>query len=218
MRHTVRLILGFGIIVILVLVVSLLRPRRIRTPFAVLLVSEYKSPVIPPNALAYEDIYWFSKLWANKDEKGNWTRRDIGFWGDPQKRRAGKETYVSQLMNNELGDKEFRPGGPDKDIVLVYVSAHGVTNSKNDPCLLMSDSDPYDESSWLPVKDLLKDIRTALGKNRQRTKVVVFLDASRLGCQLRFGLFYNAFNDQLEKHVASIADPNLVVINSASGA
>lgn len=43
-----------------------------------------------------------------------------------------------------------------KDLVFVYISAHGVVDGQGEPHLLLSDSDARNSDSWLPLNDVVK--------------------------------------------------------------
>ena len=220
MKHTILLVLSFGIVVLLGVAWYVIWQGRTQTPLIAMVVADYQSPLIPPNAMAREDIGWFFDLWTRQDEHGGVRKTDIGFWGDATNIRCEGTPQFLQYFTDKLADTSLRLGGPDKDTVLMYISAHGAVNSKGQPCLLLSDSAPHDDSTWMPLKELLSAIQSRLNQRQEQDKPikkVIFLDASRMLYNLHLGVLYNAFNEQLKETVDAIADPYLVVVSAARG-
>ena len=175
---------------------------------------------MPPNAMAQEDIGWFFNLWTREDERGGVRKTDIGFWGDATSIRCEGTPQFLKCFTDKLADTSLRLGGPDKDTVLMYISAHGAVNSKGQACLLLSDSTPHDDNTWMPLKDVLIAIESSLDPRKEQDKPikkVIFLDASRMLYNLHLGMLYNAFNEQLKDTVDAVADPYLVVVSASGG-
>ena len=92
-------------------------------------------------------------------------------------------------------------------------------NSEGSPCLLLSNADPHDDGTWLPLEKLLTEITSrfdASKVNDKPVKKVVFLDVTRMLYDLNLGLLYNGFNEQLDAAVTANNDPYLVVVNASS--
>jgi len=172
-------------------------------PLIALAVTEYPSP-IPPNALAQEDI----------DHLGKIETRNIAFFEASEE--IGGEKKLLSCLRSQLDSAV--PGGPGKDVVIIYLSAHGALDDKGQPCLILGDSDPLDSSTWLPVARLLDQIKNhrKLAKS-SGTKKLLVLDATRIQARWEMGILYNGFADRLAGVVESANDPTLVVLNSTRG-
>ena len=58
-----------------------------------------------------------------------------------------RELFLTEL-DRTFG--EVQPGGPPRQRnILLYVSAHGAIDEKNEPCLLFADADPLDSLEFL---------------------------------------------------------------------
>ena len=112
--------------------------------------------------------------------------------------------------------KGRKPGGPKNNVILIYVSAHGLVDKEGDPCLLLEDSSPLNTSTWLPVKSLCEKI-CEIRPNEQIRKVLI-LDCNRVEFCGSIGLLYNSFAEQLQELVRIKLDKklcrDLVVLNS----
>jgi len=220
MKHTTWLIVLFGTIIVLGMAWYLIWQGRTQTPLVALVIADYRSAAIPPNAMAQEDSHWFETLWARQDETGKTRKTDIGFWGDAGVTRCEGARQCLQHFTDRLADPALRLGGPDTDTVLLYISAHGVVNSQGTPCLLLSDSTPQNEQTWMPLRDLLAAVRACLDAREDGippAKIILFLDASRTLYCLPLGIVYNAFNEQVAEAVQTLADPRLAVVMAAQG-
>ena len=122
-------------------------------------------------------------------------------YGTPEK---GLET-LNELL------KKATPGGPE-NVVLIYLSAHGIVNEKNEPCLLLARSKPEDPKTWLPLAKVLEALREY--KKGTSVKKVLVLDCNRMDFNWSWGLLHNSFAERLRELVDK--EPNLVVINSTS--
>ena len=151
--------------------VSLSHPQ---VPLLTLVVTEYESAILPPNAFAREDEDLFKRLF--KRDRGLGITRNVGCIslgdGDRYRGRCSRADALNKLKK-ELDDEDLKPGGPDKNTIMLYVSAHGVVNDKGDACLLLTDSNPLDTTTWLPVKELLGWLRK--NPKLETCKWVVFL-------------------------------------------
>ncbi len=51
-----------------------------------------------------------------------------------------------------------KPGGPDNEVVVIYLNLHGVVYVAGEPCLLLPDDDPLNCHEWLKVGKLFATI------------------------------------------------------------
>lgn len=191
----------------------------VKTPVIALALTSYPAP-IPPNAWSLED----QRFWLPPKGESN-------LLVSPLRGGAGGAAEIDALLS---AVHRARPGGPNKDVVLVYLSAHGVVNSAGEPCLLLPPPTGrapgelwhLDEKSWLSLEKLLVDLsarrpppRWNWFRRRRETKLVLFLDAHRLGDCWPLGLAENPFAGALKRSVQklSAADrcPGVYVVSAA---
>ena len=202
--------------------VIFLRAKPTKVPMIALAATYRGSSLLPPNSWTVEDFERFEGQLANRGP-GGFLSAEAGLgeidvkvfrddWiGGP---RQGENALV------QLRDllKPLKPGGPNNDVVLIYVSAHGVVNRDGEPCLLVEDSSPLDAATWLPVRSVCERICEI--KPDERTRSVLVLDCNRIEVNGQCGLLYNSFAEQLKDLVENKLDKklcrNLVVLNSTS--
>lgn len=171
-----------------------------RVPLIAAAITDY-GPLIPPNSLAAEDLVGLSQ--ANRSNMDV-----IGISKDYSSRDGLRGSLGRQL-------DRIVPGGPGKKTVLFYLSCHGVLDAEGRPCLLLADSLPHDSKTWLPLEELLKDLRDHDRLQKLGAKKVLILDCGRIPSEWRLGILHNGFADKLAQAVADIKDPNLAVLSSA---
>jgi hypothetical protein len=173
-----------------------------RTPFLLAAVTDYAAPILP-NAWASEDIQRFLAL-----DKAEVLKCSEVAW-------QTKEQGLHQLCQ-ELDSA--KPGGPHRDLVIVYLSMHGAVDGSGEPCLLPPGAAPLECGDWLRVRDLLDElfVKDRPGKQPAGVKKLLVFDANRMDANWRLGMLYNAFADRLRAVVEEAAIPNLIVLNSAS--
>ena len=178
----------------------LFRPRPV--PLAALTVTDYRSP-LNPNALAAEDLRRFEAAF-----KGY---RNIRF----SSAMEGRDGHWKAVLRSQL--QRVRAGGPgngrlfpDNDIVLLFLSAHGVVDSQARPCLLMSGSDPLDERTWIPVLDVVAYVNEFVSSSRK----VLILDSGRIRENWPAGILHNGFADALQVTLQEKPVERLFVLNS----
>ena len=188
-----------------------------QVPLYAIVVTDYTSPyaddILPPNALAHEDLQLFEKMFERRSGSG--LTRNVGLV------KLGEGRYSQSWLRSEfpriLGDAQRQdvaePGGPSNDTVMFYISAHGAVNDQGQACLLVSDSDPLDSTTWVPVVGVLNSICQV--ERFTDCKKIVFLDASRMDENWQMGMLCNTFPLHVAEAVQTVNDPNLVVINSA---
>ncbi len=173
-----------------------------KTPILVAVVTEYDLP-IPPNAWADEDHELLKRLGKDADES---EFRIVDYT-----KIEGKSSR--RILGNLLDKfKNVRAGGPKRDVIIIYLSMHGIVNDDNEPCLLPPGATPSETDAWLKMSDLLD----GLEESREGVKTLLVLDANRIDANWSLGVLYNGFADCLMEIVTEDKYPNLFVINSTS--
>lgn len=102
---------------------------------------------------------------------------------------------------------------PDRDVLIVYLAAHGVTQPDADgdvkAWLLCSNYDPIRKTGMYLLDDLLAALRSCGGQ----TKLLV-LDSGAIEADLALGMAANEFPSLLKQKVSKFGDPNLWVLAS----
>ncbi len=198
------LVYATALVTMLVVFVAwmLFRPRPV--PFMALTVVDYAAP-LDPNAYAIEDLQRFERVFQ---QYGN-----VRF----NQRVEGPDGHWKTLLDRQL--EKFRSGGPgngrlfpDNDVLILFVSAHGVVDRQGRPALLMSDSDPLDDTTWVPVLDLIAHINRH--EQVQQCRKVLILDAGRIRENWSAGILYNGFADLLQQTLTEARITRLYVLNS----
>jgi len=203
-RHRMRL-LGFVLLTIglVAMFVCVAFWWRKKTPIISLTVTQYTAP-IPPNSYAREDNERL--ITANK--------KNLKSLPDEFHGQVGTKQCLDFLMEQLAGQD---PGGPGKDVVIVYLSAHGVVDDQNQPCLLLSDADSLDSGTWMPIADLLAGLKEQQSQPQQASrKIVLVLDSGRIDDNWRLGILHNAYADVLPQAIKEADVPGLYVLNSTS--
>ena len=197
--HRVRVaslsILAVGLIGF-VLAKALFFPKK--TPIWAVAVTDYASP-FPPNAWAVEDQERLATL----------ELRNLSFTSLPQEVWTSSDKIVDDLCGRLA---KLDPGGPSRNVGLLYLSVHGAVNGKGEPCLLPTGANPLDSTTWLPVRELLTKICEV--KECSQVHKVVLLDCNRFDADWRWGVLYNSFAERLQAVVEELNLPQLVVVNS----
>ncbi len=125
---------------------------------------------------------------------------------------------------SEHADKRFflKPGGPGERLVfpkyravIVHISTHGLLNSNGEPCLLFKDSNPYDEATWKPLRDVLINISDLATQHEKKPRVLVLLDCARQLPDARFGELYLELLERGTGVVKTLSRENIAVLMSA---
>ncbi len=90
------------------------------TPVIVAAALNYEYP-LPPNAFAREDAARLTDLHAKEVVKYSAVDFDAN------------ESWLKQLAGQVAAAK---PGGPRKNVIVIYLSMHGAVNGKGEPCLI----------------------------------------------------------------------------------
>jgi hypothetical protein len=202
---------GFLFVVLFAGLLIYLLYRPVRTPLVAVAASRYEAP-LPPNA------------WAREDVDRLLTSRAMNLFSDD----SGEVVWESESKKWGLDQirrklKNIRPGGPGRDVVILYLSMHGMSGmvgGNEEPILLPPGASRSNPKEWLPVRELLQYlfVDDYEGKIAERvTKVLVF-DCSRMDANWAFGILYNGFADRLGDIVDEFRDrvPNLIVLNATS--
>ena len=202
--HRLRMIalsLGaLGLIVAFVIAV-LYVPKQ--TSVITLTVWQYDA-AWPPNSYAAEDL---KRLQQADLPNGNFQVLADDFRGSVAARAA-----LDHLEKRLSG---VSPGGPGKNTVIVYLSAHGVVNEANEPCLLFSDAGPLQSDTWLPLEEVLDVFRRfQANSSRSSHRLLLILDSGRIDQRWNAGLLVNAFPEQLAASVVRAGIPGLHVLTA----
>lgn len=219
-RHRTKLIAAILLLAGLVgayVVVLLFLPHN--TPLVLIGVLDYADP-LPPNAYMSEDFDRFESVFQPKQQ----------FFG------ASKRVRVERLITSDRVGENFlaalrdklnlqRPGGPGRDVLLVYLSAHGILDANGRPALVLATDQQI--SPWHPqlvkdkhdppvvaLEDVLQSIKAVA--EAKHASAVVFLDSSRVVRNFRLGVVDEPFVAELEEVVERTRGDNLFVINSTS--
>ncbi len=201
-RHRLKVALGFiGLMLLLAGFVIYLLYRPIRTPLIVLAATDYRWPV-PPNSLAEEDAHRFARL--GEEEIVSYSR-------------ARWDSTEQGILELQAQLDAARPGGPGKNVVLLYVSMHGAVDGDGEPCFIPPGVPARDASCWLPVRRLLEEVFASdrPGKIDDRVHKVLILDADRIASSWRLGMVDRGFADRLRTVVEQLKIPRLHVLTSA---
>ncbi len=172
----------------------------LRTPLLVAVVTNYDAP-IPPNAWAQEDALRLKLLDQQEVLKCSmvpWESKELG---------------IGQLRQQL---EATAPGGPGKDLVMLYLSMPGAVDGAAEPCLIPPGASPWRSEEWLRVRDLLAQLfpKDQSSKLPAGVKKLLILDATRMGNNWGLGLLYNSFAERLKEVVQEVNIPNLAVLNS----
>lgn len=200
------------------------------TPLIIATIAYYPDP-IPPNAWAAEDAEAFQNHWPGlNDSRTDIPRSNLNWTGglvDSGGPIWDSEPHALAYLQKELTQDGFKAGGPDKNVVLVYISGHGLLRKiegKIEPCILLVPG-VSGRGGWQPdrnelvcvrIRELLKTVRDA-GPN---CKKVVFFDSNRIDSDWTLGMLYNGFADRLDGVVREVdgGEHKLWVMNSAAPA
>jgi hypothetical protein len=190
--------------------------RHRAVPLLVFTALDYDAP-LPPNAWASEDAKRLSEAGSGTKWMGG-TEREIRV--EPLGPLAGtsSENFLAALTD---GLQSAKPGGPSKNVVLLYLSAHGVLDDDGQPVLLLGKrskpSDTTIPSATLPERVSIESLLGIVKKDRPAdSTVVLFLDAGRIDTNWQLGMLYNGFAEKLKQVVDAAAVPRLILINSTS--
>ena len=189
-----------------------------RVPFVVVTLTQYAAPV-PPNSWAEEDSQHFVDLDGSRPmadggfltDYGGTTVSRLQKWFDPAEAIAS--------LRYEL--KQRRPGGPRRNVVILYLSAHGILNDQGEPALLLETPTraPGDDLAQLRQLPLLgaQELLTAVAESYRPDvyKLVIFDSAKFDGCW-PLGVARNGFADRLRSLITRMQLSRWYVMTSAA--
>jgi hypothetical protein len=175
-------------------------------PLLTLAATDYAAP-LPPNAFAQEDVDRFPSTGEASGflsvGRGNIRRTPA----DATRWKSG-DAALEEITKWLDGAK---PGGPRKNVELLYLSAHGVVDDEGHPCLILPGGEQaLDRTRWLRVDRLIE----TLDKSRPTVKKLLMLDASRMDANWNIGLLYNGFAEALAKSMEQVK--SVAVLSSAA--
>ena len=151
-------------------------PTPLGTPLLLVVAADYDAP-LPPNAWAQQDLERFQQF-SNKSVLPQRLDPDPKHW---------KEALLDKIKTTD-------PGGPDKDLIVVYLSMHGAVNGDGSPCLVPPHAPALDSTKWTPVRSLLIELgKSAAENSRKPAKLLLVLDCNRMDANWGMGLLYNNF-------------------------
>ncbi|MEM9588357.1 MAG: hypothetical protein AAGA03_13825, partial [Planctomycetota bacterium] len=207
------LAIGLGVILYLVL-----RPNDPQVPLISVAVTQYTPAAdgrlaAPPNPFAQEDLQRLEQLFGSQTDR---ITRNIRFTRTAEANgRAHQANEFLQAIELQLADSSVAPGGPNQDVIMLFLAAHGHVNSDGQACLLMSNSVVDDESSWLPMQRVLTHIVSVAQQHQRECRLVVFLDAARSGPVWQWGKLRDDFAVACRDDVTRLGKQNLAVVLSA---
>ncbi|WP_149499390.1 vWA domain-containing protein [Roseiconus lacunae] len=217
----VSLLTTFAVALAIVLLFVLLRKPSLKVPLIVSVVSSSGSRAVDsplytsPNPYAAEDVdllqAWFQGGPNAPDE-------NVKLISDPRYCSGvmGEDKLVNQIVDPIAG---ATPGGPNGDMLMVYLSAHGFVDGGK-PFLATGDSRADNRDSWVAFEELFLAVETALDGHRYASrglKVVMFIDAARVGPQWDWGQFTESFAEACEQIVNRAPDRISVVLSADRG-
>jgi len=205
-----RAALWIGCFLLFAVFVAYLIPPK-NTPLVVFRATRYPLQM-PPLALAQEDEAFLKQISpSNLPLRVSVPLSYLGASDLQSGEEDSRQRFLARL-------KEVSPSGPGwfsrNDMVIIYISAHGLVNADGQACLVPPNADAFDTSRWLPLSKLLGEISSL--PNLKRSRKLVVLDCNRISTKWRCGVMDNRFADQLSTIVDHVNDPNLYVLNSTS--
>jgi len=193
-----RIILTAASLALILLLVRMLLTVRRQVPIVVGFVTSYRFP-LAPIALADEDRALIASLGTPGKrfyEPGTAAIFDVS----PALASANADELLATLTATL---RRVKPGGPDGDMAIVYLTAIGTLDDKGRPCIVPpgTSADPaaLEEDSYLSVDRLLAGLRDALP---ERVGILVVLDACRPSTDWPLGVDDGAFPPAVEAHMA----------------
>lgn len=191
--------------------------RPTRTPFLALAVADYPAPV-PPNGWVEEDLRRFESLGVEDRDGGKGAgiltyHRCPYDSSQPYHRQTGNLKSFAALAQ-QIAETE-KGGGRHHDVIVVYLSMHGVVNAQGEPCLLPPRAeDLLDCATWPPLEQVLEYLfPESLDHSIPKHRLVV-LDCHRIDAHWPLGILYNGFSAGLDDVVRRTNVPGLILLNS----
>lgn len=164
----------------------------------VLTVGDYDVLQAPPLPFAQETLEEFAPL----------GERELAEVTTPED--VTTSNALRSFFSQELPRKVVEP---DRDVLVVYLAAHGVTQCDEtggvEAWLLCSNYDPLRKEGMVRLDDLLADLAACRGQTK-----LLLLDAGEVESDLALGMAANEFAAVLGEKLAKLDDPNLWVLLS----
>ncbi len=207
-----RLGLSAVLLALVVALVWLLLSLKRDVPVVAYFAKVYEPPLMPIR-LAFEDAALLARL--SRSDGSLFRSRSIAL----EELGATLETATVDEMVKAFADRlaKVKPGGPDKNVVMLYLSMLGGIDSDGNACLIppgVSGAEPsLAEGLSIPVERLLETARAAVP---EKAKLLVVLDACHGGLQWPLGLVDGAFAPAVEAAVEAADLPRTWVLLPAS--
>ena len=226
----------FTALVLVGVVIWIIFTFPVKTPLIVAAITQYEVP-IPPNSWAREDVNRFQSAWPVRAAHSPGFFRNLIelFRRDSSNVRVcdspGQWTDQREALDSieeQFNERGIHPGGPDKDVILFYISAHGILDDRGQPCLILATPPKLDPSAsglelsadrWLPIDKLLERIKKAMASRRDASnkdiKTVLLLDCNRFESCWELGVLYNDFAGRLEAVLKQAEMKNFAILVAA---
>ncbi len=176
------------------------------------------TPVVSVSAIEYITP-WQPNGWAVEDQERLFAwLNDSGEFSVSVKREKTHGTW-KEILDLELN--EVTPGGPGGSLLpqlfgyralVIHLSAHGVLNGDGVPCLLFSDADPQDDTSWVPLNEVLSAIRDHVRLKDNPPKTLLILDTGKQLPDARCGVLASGFVDRARSLMQSLSYSDFAVL------
>ena len=185
-----------------------------RVPIVAVFATTYRTP-LGPIVMAEEDRQQLQRL--SRSAGSLFHGKPALFVDESQLLIEGNAKTIPTALCNRLST--VRPGGPNNNMVVLYVSMLGTLNQDGKPCLIppetSSISSRDEEESYLLLETLLSEIRAALPA---RVGILVVLDACQPRNQWPLGVLDGGFAPAVEAAVEAAAHQRLwVLVSSGPG-
>lgn len=208
-----RILLTVAAIALIVLLVRMLLTVNRQVPIVVGSVTNYRPPLaVMPQA--DEDRMLLASLASSGKSffPGSAEIFDVS----PSLVSATADEMLASLTSTL---RQSKPGGPDGNMAIVYLTALGTLDDKGRPCIIPpgNSEDPMGllEDSYLQVDRLLAGLRDALP---ERVGILVVLDACRPSTDWPLGVDDGAFTPAVEAFMAGSKLKRLwVLVPAATG-
>ncbi len=169
-----------------------------RTAVIVAVAPPYEWPM-PVNGWAEEDVDRLARL--------DGLTIDLTDVSDDARTRDSLSTVLARTVEREVA--RLRREGA----IVVYLSVHGVVDGRGEPCLAPPGASPYDSSTWLPVREVIREIgKQSLPK---RSTVLLVLDCNRVLVDWDLGQFDGSFSDRVRVVADDERVPGLALMTAA---
>ncbi|MEM6468886.1 MAG: hypothetical protein AAF802_04905 [Planctomycetota bacterium] len=212
----------FAVALVVMLSIELLQRPDLDVPLILSVVSksDVRTATDPlytaPNPYASEDVDLLRGWFGGGPDDPSQNVRVVGDDADASGAMGFETGRLISAITRPL--ETAKPGGPGGDVIAVYLSACGFVDA-GVPYLAVGDSRADRRGSWVKLQDVLDEIKTTL-KNRDdgaSVRVVMFIDAARVGPQWQWGVFSSTFADACRKLVSGPSEKLAIVLSARPG-